>query len=123
MFHSVSSPWLKSNWYAQFNGLDQELAGVFALIDPKQHSTRRRLLAPYFTNSAVTKYEYLVREKATMAVNKIKRNAERGENVDILQWWTFMASDVIGELCFGRGFDSLVIEEVSNLQSQPCQIS
>jgi cytochrome P450 len=117
MFHSVSSSWLKSPWYSQFTDTDQGLAGVFALIDPKQHSIRRKLLAPYLTNSAVTKYESLVREKATMAVNKIRRNAERGENVDILQWFTFMASDVIGELCFGRGFDSLVTEEVRNLPS------
>lgn len=48
-----------------------------------------------------------------MAVKKMKRDAEKGMIVDVLKWWTFMASDVIGELCFGRGFDSLVTEEVS----------
>lgn len=52
-----------------------------------------------------------MREKAEMAVGKIKRDAERS-GADVLRWWTFYATDTIGHLSFGESFHMLEQEEV-----------
>ena len=58
------------------------------------------------------KFEPVVRKKVDTAVAKIKRDALAGGEADVLKWFTFMATDVIGELSFGRSFDMLEQEEV-----------
>lgn len=82
------------------------------MSEPKQHATRRRLLAPGFSNSTVLVYEATVRDLIGQAVKKIKRDAQAG-NADILKWFKFMALDVSGELMFGRSFEILQQETVS----------
>lgn len=65
------------------------------------------------------KFESIVRSKVDTAVAKIKRDALAG-NADVLKWFTFMATDVIGELSFGTSFDMLEQEEVSVLVPGRC---
>jgi cytochrome P450 len=80
--------------------------------DPKQHAKRRQLLARGFSKSYLRQnWEGMVREKAEMAIGKIKRDALRG-TADILKWWTFYTTDVIGHLSFGESFHKLEHEEV-----------
>lgn len=111
--HSVTAKFTKSPWYACVNDADASTLGVFAMLEVKQHTVLRKLFALSFTNTVVLKYEGLVRSKVSMAVEKIKRDALGEEGVaDILKWYKFMTSDIIGELCFGWGFDSLIVEEV-----------
>jgi cytochrome P450 len=82
------------------------------MTDPQTHSTRRRLFAQPFANSSILAYEAVVREKVETAIAKVGRDAAAGE-ADILKWFTFMATDVIGQLSFGRSFETLQHEEVS----------
>jgi hypothetical protein len=49
------------------------------------------------------------------AISKIKRDA-LASKADILKWFTFMATDVIGELSFGVSFDMLKQEEVRRIE-------
>lgn len=108
--HKVGSGFNKAEWYMKFT--ESPRPGIFAMLDPKQHAARRRLFAQAFSNTSITKYEPIVREKIDVAVSKIKRDAERG-TADILKWFTFMATDVSGELSFGKSFGMLQVEEVS----------
>ncbi|KAJ9665637.1 hypothetical protein H2201_004329 [Coniosporium apollinis] len=80
------------------------------MTDPKQHATRRRLFAQPFSNSSITTFEPAIRRKVDLAVSKIKRDAEES-SADILKWFTFMATDVAGELSFGTSFDMLQHEQ------------
>jgi len=107
--HRIGSGFNKSIWYQRFN--ESEHPGIFTMIDPKQHATRRRLFAQPFSNSSVLTFESAVRQKVELAVIKIKRDAQAG-SADILKWFTFMATDVSGELSFGKSFDMLQQEQV-----------
>jgi len=71
------------------------------MIDPKQHAQRRRLFAQSFSRSSLLGCETVVRSRIELAIQKINRDALVGRS-DILKWFTFMATDVIGELCFGK---------------------
>ncbi|KAK4981041.1 hypothetical protein LTR28_007969 [Elasticomyces elasticus] len=106
--HRVGSGFQKSEWYLRFN--ESAHPGIFAMTDPKQHAARRRLFAQPFSNSYIQTFEPAVRQKVNLAVAKIKRGAASG-SADILKWFTFMATDVSGELSFGRSFDMLQREE------------
>ena len=56
-----------------------------------------------------------MREKAELAVQKIKRDAERG-TAEVMRWWTFYATVILGRLAFGKSPDVPEQEEVrSNL--------
>jgi Cytochrome P450 len=110
IIHKVGSGFTKAEWYIKFT--DSPRPGIFAMLDPKQHATRRRLFAQPFSKTSMTGYEGVVRGMVDLAVDKIKREAERGV-ADVLKWWTFMATDVSGELSFGKSFEMLRIEKVS----------
>lgn len=82
--------------------------------DPKEHAQRRRQFSQSFASASVKAWEPLVLDRVHLAVAKIKRDALRGD-ADILQWFTFMATDVSGELSFGKSFEMLQQEKVSKL--------
>ncbi|CAI6014052.1 unnamed protein product [Clonostachys chloroleuca] len=44
-----------------------------------------------------------IRQKAELAVIKIREDAQAG-SADILKWWTLMATDVVAHLSFGESF-------------------
>lgn len=109
--HRISKPYLKSPWYQNFVS---KPANLFTMIDPKEHAGRRKLFASAFSKSSLkTNWESEVRKKVEMAVEKIKKNALEGE-VDILKFWTFMSTDVVGHLCFGESFKALEKEQVNS---------
>lgn len=82
------------------------------MIDPKQHSARRRLFAQNFSNTSLAAFEPQIRDKVETTVAKVKRDMRAGK-ADILKWFTFMATDIIGELSFGESFNMLEQEKVS----------
>ncbi|KAL4814464.1 cytochrome P450 [Aspergillus spinulosporus] len=108
--HRVGSPFLKSEWYEKFV-MGQESPGVFAMSDPKQHGARRRLFARALSNTELRRvWESVVRSKVRLAVDRIKGELEAdGGRCDVLKWWTFLATDVVGHLMFGEDFDMLNI--------------
>jgi hypothetical protein len=57
-------------------------------------------------------WESVIREKVELAVAKIKDDAKRGD-ADVLKWWTFMTTDVMGHLSFGESFHMLELGEVT----------
>ena len=106
--HRIGSGFNKSQWYEK---LVEGPLGVFAMSDPKQHAARRRLLAQPFANSSIQNLAPIVAERVTLAVQKLKRDALAG-NGDILKWFTFMATDISGEVSFGKSFEMLQQEKV-----------
>ncbi|KAF7859531.1 uncharacterized protein EAF02_010979 [Botrytis sinoallii] len=106
--HRISKPFLKSVWYRNFTAA---LPNLFSMINPKDHAARRKLLAHAFSKSSLkVNWESEVRKKTNLAVNKIKRDALAGE-VDIMKFFMFMATDVVGHLCFGESFNMLESEQ------------
>jgi cytochrome P450 len=121
--HKIGSGFHKSAWYPLISGEDPLTAGLFSQRDPKIHSTRRKLFAQPFSKGGITEWEEMLKNKAEMAVAGMGRAArEHGGVADVLEWWTYMTTDVIAELGFGEGFHALETGQVSRLSScrPPC---
>ena len=101
--HRAGVGFNKSRWYQKFNARPP---GVFAMIEPKEHATRRRLFAQPFSNFKIQSYVPTVGKRVTMAVAKLKRDALAGRG-DMLKWFTFMATDISREPSFEKSFDKL----------------
>lgn len=107
--YRVGSNFLKSPWYQKFN--ESPHPGIFAMVDAKEHAVRRRLFAQSFSKTSLARFEPQIRAKVDVAISKIKRDLE-SSTADILKWLTFMATDVMGELSFGKSFEMLEQEAV-----------
>jgi len=111
----VSSKFKKDIWYEKLTNFPR--LSVFTMRDPKQHAQRRKLFARGFSKSYLREHwEGVVKAKARLAVEKIQRDAEDG-SADLLKWWTFMATDIVGRLGFGESFGML---ELGHVRTVPC---
>ena len=111
--HKFGTEFIKAAWYRKLspNCVSEEIAGILAMGDPRVHARRRKMFSHVFSNSGILSWEDQIKQKAGLAVEKIKRDATTGE-ADIFMWWTFMTSDIIGELAFGESFHTLTLEKV-----------
>lgn len=107
--YKMGTAYKKSTWYEDFTDA-RASPGMFAMIDAKQHSARRRLFSQPCSNSSVLRFEAAIRAMVVAAVSKVARDARIG-CADLLKWYTFMAADVIAELSFGKSFGMLEKEE------------
>lgn len=111
--HKIGSGFIKSPWYPIISGEDPATAGLFSQRDPKTHSTRRKLFSQPFSKGGIQEWEEMLKEKAAMAVDGMGKAAARNDGVaDVLEWWTYMTTDVIAELGFGEGFHALETGQV-----------
>ena len=109
--HRIGGGFLKGPWYMGTN--DAPEPGIFAMVNPKEHAQRRKLFAKAFSNSSLRQnWEPTIKEKVTLAVARIKDDAQKGD-ADILKWWTLMATDIMAHLSFGESFHMLELGEVS----------
>lgn len=79
---------------------------LFSMIDPKAHATRRKMFSRAFSQNALNEWEEFLQGKTSLAVERIREAAMHGK-ANVLEWWSFMATDVIGEMSFGHAFGSL----------------
>ena len=108
--HAVTTKFTKDIWYENLTNFPR--LSVFTMRNPKEHAQRRKLFARGFSKSYLREHwETVVKDKAVLAVQKIKRDAEAG-SADLLKWWTFMATDIVGRLGFGESFGMLELGEV-----------
>lgn len=109
--HRIGNRIQKSQWYPRFRTAyaDQD---VFSETNSKKHAIRRRLLSRPFSNSNLQQnWSQLINEKAQLAVQKMRAQAEVGL-CDVLEWWNYYAVDVIGQISFGESFGMLELGKV-----------
>lgn len=105
----------KSLWY-------QDRGGPAAIITErnlKLHGVRRRHFGFMLSNTEIHKLEPVIRKKVQLAVDRIGEESHKCGEVDVLKWFTFMATDVIGDLSFGDSFRMLERGEVRKLLYKP----
>ncbi|KAH9879221.1 hypothetical protein J1614_002660 [Plenodomus biglobosus] len=103
--HKIGTKFMKSEWYLRLANFPK--AGVFTMLDPLEHGPRRKLLSRSFSRSyLVENWESKVREKASLAVAKIRENAT-DSTADVYNWWMLLASDVSAHIAFGESFGML----------------
>lgn len=56
--------------------------------------------------------EPIINQRIYMTIARIEEEIEQTDAADIFKWWTFMATDVIGELSFGESFRMLELGKV-----------
>ncbi|KAE9973613.1 hypothetical protein BLS_003505 [Venturia inaequalis] len=104
--HSLRSGFRKSKWYEEFVRLPKLVS--FSMSERREHAARRKLFARAFGKTALRReWEGLVRSKCALAVARMGEESRRVGKVDVLKWWMFLASDVVGEISFGEGFGNL----------------
>ncbi|KAH7087218.1 cytochrome P450 [Paraphoma chrysanthemicola] len=109
--HKIGTKYMKSEWYLRLVNFPK--AGVFTMLDPREHGPRRKLLSRSFSRSyLVDNWEPVVREKALLAVTKIKADAVES-TADIYNWWMLLASDISAHLSFGESFGMLEAGEAN----------
>jgi hypothetical protein len=71
------------------------------------HARQRRALAHAFSKQALMEQEHILREYVDLFVARLREMARRGEEVDMVRWFSFCTFDIIGDLSFGEPFGCL----------------
>jgi cytochrome P450 len=108
--HKVGAGYLKSNWYRKLGYQGSET--LFSTTNPRFHAERRRLLSGPISEQNLLRMEPIINQRIYMTIARIEEEIEKTGAADIFKWWTFMATDVIGELSFGESFRMLELGKV-----------
>jgi cytochrome P450 len=100
----------KSSFYEKLVGFGRPV--LFTMTDPKIHGNRRKMFARAFSKTHLRQYwEDSVHETIKFAVSRMKQD-NSGHAVDILKWWTLMATDISSQIMFGESFHTIEAGEV-----------
>jgi cytochrome P450 len=103
--HKIGAKYLKSPWYRTLG--PPANPNVFTATDPKFHSGRRRLLAPFFAEASIVNLEPVILDRVRLLVKKVSEDFKLQGVADMYKWWGLMAIDIMGELSFGESFRML----------------
>jgi cytochrome P450 len=107
IIQKVSGGFDKSAWY------DMTGPGMLGMRDREKHSRRRRLLAHPLSNSSLPAFEPLIQAKVDLAMDQMEVENRKLGYTDVHKWFSFMATDIIGDLTFGSSFRMLEQGRVS----------
>ncbi|OQU97305.1 hypothetical protein CLAIMM_03254 isoform 1 [Cladophialophora immunda] len=102
--HKIGTNFYKARWYRDMTMAEEPT--FFSITDPKDHAARRRLFSRAFSQNSLNDWEPLLQAKTDLAITKIQQQA-MGGTANILQWFSFLATDLIAELSFGESLGSL----------------
>ncbi|KAK8013885.1 hypothetical protein PG990_007181 [Apiospora arundinis] len=71
------------------------------------HARQRRALGYLFTNSALLRFEPLMKLQVQKFIALMEEKTSQGEPVDVSSWYTYLAFDIMGDLCFAEPFGCL----------------
>lgn len=104
--YRVGGPYLKTPWYKAFTG-SRAYEGLFTLRNKDVHNHNRKLQSHHFSEKWIKTMEPFIIANVQRAIERMREDVERKGWSDVLQWYTFMATDVIGEASFGDSFRML----------------
>ncbi|KAK8018796.1 hypothetical protein PG991_007986 [Apiospora marii] len=71
------------------------------------HARQRRALGYLFTNSALLRFEALMKLQVQKFIEVMEEKAKQGKPVNVASWYTYLAFDIMGDLCFAEPFGCL----------------
>jgi cytochrome P450 len=83
---------------------------VLNALDPKVHSRFRKTMDSAFTEKALRLQEPVVQKHVALFIAQLDKLASKkpeGAVVDVVQWFAFVAFDLVGDLGFGEPFGCL----------------
>ncbi|KAL7627817.1 hypothetical protein AAE478_002012 [Parahypoxylon ruwenzoriense] len=101
---SVKEGLPKTSWYRR---AVPGVTTLFNATEPEIHRRLRRLLSYPLSESGLKQMYSQIDNHVKLAINRIREEAQTRGAADVFKWWLFMATDVIGELSFGKSFQML----------------
>ena len=95
-------------WYKLPNG--QPDPGLGTTINVADHSRMRKLMEHGFTQKAVRAQESIIQSYVTLLMTRLREKAAQGPHdalVNVVDWFNFVAFDIVGDLGFGEPFGCL----------------
>ncbi|KAK3326057.1 putative benzoate 4-monooxygenase cytochrome P450 [Apodospora peruviana] len=98
----------KSSFYDAFVSIRR---GLFNTRDRAEHTRKRKIVSHTFSAKSVAQFEPYIHSNLELFVrqwdNLISRSAGKEAHIDCLNWFNYLAFDVIGDLAFGAPFGML----------------
>jgi cytochrome P450 len=104
--HAFTRPFTKACMYDTFRNSNGS-SNVFSTRDLNLHARHRRLLSSAMTEASLRNVEHIVHQRAALAIEKIGLEMKKDGAADVMKWWMYFSTDVIGELTFGDSFRML----------------
>ncbi|KAL7931594.1 cytochrome P450 [Trichoderma chlorosporum] len=73
----------------------------------KEHTRQRKALGYLFSNSALAKLEDILQVHVHKLVAVLEKGASENQAVNVSDWYTYLAFDIMGDLCFAEPFGCL----------------
>jgi cytochrome P450 len=82
-----------------------------ATADDSNHARHRKLLAHAFSERALRDQEPILKQYTDLLVSKLSERSAAGDQVDLTEWYNFIAFDIVADLSFGEPFRNLEKQE------------
>ncbi|GJJ15315.1 hypothetical protein Clacol_009591 [Clathrus columnatus] len=102
----AAKPFRKSDRYLAFIP-PHTAPSLFALVDVKEHSERRKLWERGMNSSALQQYRDIVIRRTQQFVDIVSKTGELGHNFDLAGWFSLLSFDIMGDLAFNGRFQLL----------------
>jgi cytochrome P450 len=71
------------------------------------HDRNRRILLPAFSDKSLRDQEPIITKHVAMLIQRLHEYERSGTAVDLVEWFNYVAFDIIGDLTFGEPFGCL----------------
>ena len=107
--------WIQANVNSDFYDAFVSIRrGLFNTRDREEHSRKRKTVSHTFSAKSVGQFEQYIHANAELFVKQwnhicdLQRNPKTGyASIDALNWFNYLAFDIIGDLAFGAPFGML----------------
>ncbi|CCC09011.1 unnamed protein product [Sordaria macrospora k-hell] len=114
---------LKSDFYDAFVSIRR---GLFNTRDRAEHTRKRKIVSHTFSAKSVLQFEPYMHSNLELFVKqwdsmiKNSKSADKAAHLDCLEWFNYLAFDVIGDLAFGQPFGMLSSgADMAEIRSSP----
>ncbi|KAK3499458.1 putative benzoate 4-monooxygenase cytochrome P450 [Neurospora hispaniola] len=114
---------LKSDFYDAFVSIRR---GLFNTRDRAEHTRKRKIVSHTFSAKSVQQFEPYMHSNLELFVKqwdsmiKNSKNPDKTAHLDCLEWFNYLAFDVIGDLSFGQPFGMLSSgADMAEIRSSP----
>jgi len=105
--HGTTS--VKTQWYATWDPPMDNAESFFSERNRSYHAFLRKRVSGAYAMSAILKYEDFIQVSLDKLLEKFKKYA--GKQVDLSEWTSALAFDVVGQLGFGESLGHLEAED------------
>lgn len=100
----------KTKWYRKLAAVNEPV--MFSITDLGVHRRLRRMLGPAMSESSLKLLTPIIETLIETYIQRVKDDFKTQGVVDVYKWNLFLATDVVGELTFGRSFRMLQLGQV-----------